>query len=159
MNWKLEVVVVPVTDVDRAKTFYVEKLGFHLDVDTWPTETMRVVQMTPPGSACSVTIGPVILAPGVPRGPGSWRRRAQRTGRLRYQVMRTSRTPLPSGERTENASGERSMMRPAANGPRSSMTTITVRPVARSVTVTCVPNGIQGLAAVRPDHAGSYHVA
>ena len=71
MDWKLEVVVVPVTDVDRAKEFYVEKLGFRLDADTWPTEAMRVVQMTPPGSSCSVTIGPVILDPDTPRGPGA----------------------------------------------------------------------------------------
>jgi catechol 2,3-dioxygenase-like lactoylglutathione lyase family enzyme len=69
MDWKLEVVVVPVTDVDRAKAFYLDKLGFHLDADTWPTETMRVVQMTPPGSACSVTIGPVLADPGAPPGP------------------------------------------------------------------------------------------
>ena len=54
MEWKLQVVVVPVTDVDRAKAFYVDQLGFHLDADTNPTETMRVVQMTPPGST-SVT--------------------------------------------------------------------------------------------------------
>jgi catechol 2,3-dioxygenase-like lactoylglutathione lyase family enzyme len=71
MNWKLEVVVVPVTDVDRAKSFYVDQLGFHVDADTWPTETMRVVQMTPPGSACSVTIGPVVVDADVPRGPGA----------------------------------------------------------------------------------------
>jgi catechol 2,3-dioxygenase-like lactoylglutathione lyase family enzyme len=69
MDWKLEVVVVPVTDVDRAKAFYLDKLGFHLDADTWPTETMRVVQMTPPGSACSVTIGPVLADPAAPPGP------------------------------------------------------------------------------------------
>lgn len=61
MDWKLEVVVVPVTDIDRAKAFYLDKLGFHLDADTMPTETMRVVQMTPPGSACSVTIGPLLV--------------------------------------------------------------------------------------------------
>jgi catechol 2,3-dioxygenase-like lactoylglutathione lyase family enzyme len=71
MDWKLEVVVVPVTDVDRAKEFYVKKLGFTLDVDAQPTETLRVVQMTPPGSTCSVTIGPVILDPQAPRGPGA----------------------------------------------------------------------------------------
>jgi catechol 2,3-dioxygenase-like lactoylglutathione lyase family enzyme len=61
MDWKLEVVVVPVTDVDRAKDFYVGKVGFHLDADTWPTENMRVVHLTPPGSACSVVIGPVLV--------------------------------------------------------------------------------------------------
>ena len=54
---KLELVLVPVTDVDRAKAFYVERLGFSLDVDHQPNEKLRVVQMTPPGSACSITIG------------------------------------------------------------------------------------------------------
>ena len=53
---KLENVPVPVSDVDRAKAFY-EKLGFRLDVDTRPTETMRVVHFTPPGSACSIVFG------------------------------------------------------------------------------------------------------
>ena len=69
MDWKLELVVVPVSDVDRAKAFYVDKLGFHLDVDTRPTPTMRVVQLTPPGSACSITLGPIIIeADAPPRG-------------------------------------------------------------------------------------------
>ncbi len=53
---KLELVPVPVTDVDLAKAFY-EKAGFHLEVDTRPTDTMRVVQFTPPGSACSIVFG------------------------------------------------------------------------------------------------------
>ncbi len=68
MDWKLEVVVVPVSDVDRAKAWYVDKMGFHLDVDVQPTPTMRVVQLTPPGSACSVTIGPSLLEPGSEHG-------------------------------------------------------------------------------------------
>src|SRR5438874_13032675 len=55
-HMKLELVPVPVTDVDRAKAFY-EKAGFHLEVDTRPTDTMRVVQFTPPGSACSIVFG------------------------------------------------------------------------------------------------------
>ena len=71
MDWKLEVVVVPVTDVDRAKDFYVGKLGFHLDADTQPTPAMRVVHMTPPGSACSVVIGPVLVTPGADLGSGA----------------------------------------------------------------------------------------
>ena len=54
---KLELVLIPVSDVDRAKAFYTEKLGFSLDVDHSPSEEFRVVQMTPPGSACSITIG------------------------------------------------------------------------------------------------------
>jgi catechol 2,3-dioxygenase-like lactoylglutathione lyase family enzyme len=57
MDWKLEVVILPVSDVDRAKAFYVDQLGFNLDVDHQPNEHFRVVQLTPPGSACSVTIG------------------------------------------------------------------------------------------------------
>jgi catechol 2,3-dioxygenase-like lactoylglutathione lyase family enzyme len=68
MDWKLEVVVIPVTDVDRAKSFYIGTLGFQLDADTWPTETMRVVHMTPPGSACSVVIGPKVAPPGTDLG-------------------------------------------------------------------------------------------
>jgi predicted enzyme related to lactoylglutathione lyase len=53
---KLELVPIPVSDADRAKAFY-EKAGFHLEVDTRPTDTMRVVQFTPPGSACSIVFG------------------------------------------------------------------------------------------------------
>jgi catechol 2,3-dioxygenase-like lactoylglutathione lyase family enzyme len=57
MELRLELVLVPVSDVDRAKEFYVEKAGFQLDVDSEPGGGLRVVQMTPPGSACSITIG------------------------------------------------------------------------------------------------------
>lgn len=57
MDMKLEVVLVPVTDVDRAKAFYSEKTGFNVDVDHQPNDEFRVVQLTPPGSACSITIG------------------------------------------------------------------------------------------------------
>jgi len=56
-DMKLELMPVPVSDVDRARAFYVEKAGFKLDVDTRPTDTMRVVQLTPPGSACSIVFG------------------------------------------------------------------------------------------------------
>ena len=70
MDFKLELVLVPVKDVDRAKTFYVEKAGFHLDVDHRAGESFRVVQLTPPGSACSITIGTGITdaEPGSSRG-------------------------------------------------------------------------------------------
>ena len=71
MDWKLEVVVVPVTDVERAKSFYLDKLGFKLDADTQPTPAMRVVHMTPPGSACSVVIGPVLAPAGADLGSGA----------------------------------------------------------------------------------------
>jgi catechol 2,3-dioxygenase-like lactoylglutathione lyase family enzyme len=67
MDLKLEVVPMPVADVDAAKAFYTEKVGFNLDHDMEPAPGMRVVQMTPPGSACSVVIGV-----GLPLGePGS----------------------------------------------------------------------------------------
>ena len=67
MDMKLEVVPIPVRDVDAAKDFYTRQVGFHLDNDVRPSETMRVVQMTPPGAACSVVIGE-----GLPLGePGS----------------------------------------------------------------------------------------
>jgi len=56
-DMKLELVPVPVSDVDRAKAFYVEKVGFNLDHDVRPNDTVRVVQLTPPGSACSIVIG------------------------------------------------------------------------------------------------------
>ena len=70
MDFKLELVLIPVSDVDRAKTFYTERMGFNLDVDTSPTEGFRVVQMTPRGSACSITIGTGLTdaAPGSYRG-------------------------------------------------------------------------------------------
>ncbi len=71
MDWKLEVVVVPVTDIDGAKSFYLDKLGFHLDADTRPTPKMRVVHMTPPGSACSVVVGPVVVSAGTDLGSGA----------------------------------------------------------------------------------------
>jgi catechol 2,3-dioxygenase-like lactoylglutathione lyase family enzyme len=57
MNFKLELVAVPVTDVDRAKAFYVEKAGFVADADHQVDEGLRFVQITPPGSACSIAIG------------------------------------------------------------------------------------------------------
>lgn len=57
MDMKLELVPVPVSDVDRAKRFYVEQVGFHADHDVQPGNGMRVVQLTPPGSACSIVIG------------------------------------------------------------------------------------------------------
>lgn len=56
-DMKLELVPIPVTDIDRAKAFYVEKLGFHADHDVQPGNGTRVVQLTPPGSACSIVMG------------------------------------------------------------------------------------------------------
>jgi predicted enzyme related to lactoylglutathione lyase len=57
MEMKLELVPIPVSDVDRAKAFYAELVGFHVDLDVQPVSGMRVVQLTPPGSACSIVIG------------------------------------------------------------------------------------------------------
>src|SRR5690242_20218566 len=70
MDFKLELVLLPVSDVDRAKTFYTEKLGFSLDVDHRGGEQFRVVQMTPPGSSCSISVGVGITdaTPGAVRG-------------------------------------------------------------------------------------------
>src|SRR5260370_10836421 len=56
-DMKLELVPIPVSDIERAKAFYVDKVGFHLDHDVQPGNGMRVVQLTPPGSACSIVIG------------------------------------------------------------------------------------------------------
>ena len=67
MDLRLEVIGIPVSDVDAAKSFYTDQVGFHLDHDVRPSPDMRVVQMTPPGSPCSVVIGE-----GMPLGePGS----------------------------------------------------------------------------------------
>jgi len=70
MDYRLELVLLPVADVDGAKAFYTERAGFTLDVDHQPSDEFRVVQMTPPGSACSITIGVGITdaAPGSYRG-------------------------------------------------------------------------------------------
>ena len=57
MDWKLELVFVPVSDVDRAKSFYADQVGFHADYDQQVNEQLRFVQLTPPGSACSIAIG------------------------------------------------------------------------------------------------------
>jgi catechol 2,3-dioxygenase-like lactoylglutathione lyase family enzyme len=70
MDWTLEVVVVPVSDIDRAKAFYAEQLGFNVDHDTRVDDEVRVVQLTPPGSGCSIVVGKGIayMQPGSLRG-------------------------------------------------------------------------------------------
>ena len=70
MDMKLELVAVPVSDVDRAKAFYVDQAGFTLDHDHTISDDLRFVQLTPPGSACSITIGKGVTdaAPGSYRG-------------------------------------------------------------------------------------------
>ena len=70
MQMKLELVIVPVSDVDRAKAFYTEKIGFHADFDQQVNENLRFVQLTPQGSACSIAIGVGItdMPPGSQKG-------------------------------------------------------------------------------------------
>jgi predicted enzyme related to lactoylglutathione lyase len=70
MDWKLELVQVPVSDVERAKAFYVEKFGFNADHDHQVNDEIRFVQLTPPGSACSIAIGTGLtdMAPGSIQG-------------------------------------------------------------------------------------------
>lgn len=70
MDWKLELILIGVTDVDRAKAFYVDQVGFVADHDQRVTEALRFVQLTPPGSACSIAFGTGItdVAPGSQRG-------------------------------------------------------------------------------------------
>jgi catechol 2,3-dioxygenase-like lactoylglutathione lyase family enzyme len=70
VDWKLELVTLPVSDVDRAKAFYTENCGFNLDVDHRAGDSFRVVQLTPPGSACSIALGVGITdaVPGSVRG-------------------------------------------------------------------------------------------
>ena len=107
MKWTLEVVVVPVSDVDRAKRFYAEQLGFAVDHDTVVGEGMRVVQLTPHGSGCSIVIGEGVV-PDMP--PGSLKglqlvvadleaARAELTGRGvdagEIQVLGVSPRPQP----------------------------------------------------------------
>ncbi|MFE6834906.1 VOC family protein [Streptomyces sp. NPDC057705] len=66
MNWTLEVVPVPVTDMDRAKAFYAEKVGFTIDLDDEVAPGVRIIQMTPPGSRCSIA-----MLQGMPAAPGT----------------------------------------------------------------------------------------
>jgi catechol 2,3-dioxygenase-like lactoylglutathione lyase family enzyme len=71
MDWKLEVVVAPVADVERARAFYVDTLGFRLDSDFHPNDSFRAIQVTPPGSACSIVFGKGLgggAAPGSLKG-------------------------------------------------------------------------------------------
>jgi catechol 2,3-dioxygenase-like lactoylglutathione lyase family enzyme len=70
MDWKLELIAVPVSDVDRAKAFYVDQVGFNADHDHTVSDEIRFVQLTPPGSACSIALGKGIstAAPGSVQG-------------------------------------------------------------------------------------------
>ena len=107
MKWTLEVVVVPVSDVDRAKAFYSDQLGFHVDHDRKIGEGQRIVQLTPPGSGCSVVIGEGVVAampPGSLKGlqlvvNDVTKARAELAGRgvdvSEVQVLGENPTPMP----------------------------------------------------------------
>ena len=110
MDWKLELVGIPVSDVDRAKAFYTDKVGFHADHDHRVTEQIRFVQLTPPGSACSIALGEGIVegAPGSVKGlqmvvadvkaaraswsSGGWRSATSRTSRGARSPSSATRT-------------------------------------------------------------------
>ena len=83
MDYKLELIAVPVSDVDRAKAFYVDQVGFNADHDHRVDENMRFVQLTPPGSACSIAIGQGLTDadPGLGQGPAARGRRRGRRAR------------------------------------------------------------------------------
>jgi catechol 2,3-dioxygenase-like lactoylglutathione lyase family enzyme len=107
MHWTLEVVVVPVSDVDRAKAFYAGQLGFNVDHDTKVGEGQRIVQLTPPGSGCSIVVGEGLvpdMRPGGMRGlqlvvPDIHAARAQLAERgvdvSEIRIMGESPTPQP----------------------------------------------------------------
>ncbi|WP_329110380.1 glyoxalase superfamily protein [Micromonospora sp. NBC_01699] len=107
MNWTLEVVVVPVSDVDRAKAFYADQLGFTVDHDTRMGDDVRLVQLTPPGSGCSIVLGTGAgpqMPPGSVKGlqlvvPDLHRAHAELVERgvrvSEIQVLGQSPTPTP----------------------------------------------------------------
>ncbi len=70
MDWKIELVAIPVTDVDRVKAFYVDQVNFHADHDHQVNDNLRFVQLTPPGSACSIVLGTGVteMTPGSQKG-------------------------------------------------------------------------------------------
>jgi catechol 2,3-dioxygenase-like lactoylglutathione lyase family enzyme len=70
MDWKLELVILPVSDIDRAKSFYVDQVGFHADYDQSPSEQIRFVQLTPKGSACSIAFGRGLTSAAPGTAPG-----------------------------------------------------------------------------------------
>lgn len=112
MNWTLEVVVVPVSDVDRAKAFYAEQVGFNVDHDTKVNEENRIVQLTPPGSGCSIVVGKGIV-PNMPPGsleglqlvvPDIHAARAQlvKRGVEVSEVQVLGENPSPGGDALDN---------------------------------------------------------
>jgi catechol 2,3-dioxygenase-like lactoylglutathione lyase family enzyme len=111
VNWTLEVVIVPVSDVDRAKAFYADRVGFHVDHDTTVSDG-RVVQLTPPGSGCSIVVGHGIvppMAPGSLKGlqlvvPDIHAAHAQlvERGVEVSEVQKLGENPVPGGDPLDN---------------------------------------------------------
>ena len=112
MNWTLEVVIVPVSDIDRAKAFYAERIGFTVDHDTVISDQVRVVQLTPPGSGCSIVIGKGAvpdMAPGSLKGlqlvvPDIHRARAEllERGVEVSEVQKLGENPRPTPDPLDN---------------------------------------------------------
>jgi catechol 2,3-dioxygenase-like lactoylglutathione lyase family enzyme len=111
MDWKLELVAVPVSDVDRAKAFYADQVGFNLDQDNVVNESLRFIQLTPHGSACSISIGLGITE----AEPGSVKGLQQpaRSSRVEVSKLATSRI-------TRGAASSSSAIQTATAGPSSS---------------------------------------
>ena len=96
MDWKLEVVIVPVADIDRARQFYAEQVGFVVDHDTRLGESVRIVQLTPPGSGCSIVIGMGMgadMPPGSPTSSSPWPTSGWTTPRPTRVATSPHRTP------------------------------------------------------------------
>ncbi len=112
MNWTLEVVVVPVSDVDRAKAFYANQAGFNVDHDAVVSDAVRVVQLTPPGSGCSIVVARGLgneMAPGSMKGlqlvvSDIHKARAQLLdhGVDVSEVIKLGENPVPGGHELDN---------------------------------------------------------
>ena len=121
MDYRLEVIGIPVSDVDAAKAFYSDVVGFHVDHDIAPGPGMRVVQLTPPGSSCSIIIGQgmPLGEPGSTRAPSSWSTTSTSPGP--NSSTEDSRSPRCSswGRRAPRARGSLSSPTRMATGGRS----------------------------------------
>lgn len=112
MNWTLEVVVVPVSDVDRSKAFYADQLGFTVDHDTVVSDEIRVVQLTPPGSGCSIVISKGLgndMVPGSLKGVQlvvadihKAREQLLEHGVEVGEVTKLGENPVPGGQELDN---------------------------------------------------------
>ena len=116
MNYTLEMILLPVADVDRAKQFYAEKMGFHVDVDHRAGDNFRIVQLTPPGSACSIAFGIGVaktegnvqglhlVVPDIERARAELTGRGVETGEIVHFDETGQPTPGPHPERADYGS-------------------------------------------------------